>query len=732
MEEEDDYDSGSSHDEDESRYGEPPRKRERRDDSESKSEFQSMAGSGEASRNSTPKRTRASRACDQCRKRRTKCSGKTPCDSCITLEIPCTYVPVEKKRGPLPQTQQVQAMEKRLRTMEMLLNALLPEGTAKALQVVEEAQMKGIRQIEGLLATRAPVLRETRRRSIDDNRRPDSDRVSPTKQSTSPVESAPPDKGKADESQEGFLIVRNRNVSFYGKTSTSSNADLLDDSPAFRGRIMTVPGKDVPFRGIETIPCPQPLIEHLSQAFFHHVHPFFPMIDAASYFPQLRNRTSHTASFTFLHMMEFRKALLDCARGFIPWQLDSPSLQTVQAMIVMSLCSVNEDGVNSWTYVGIAIRMAQELGLHRNLDRYRFKIPATPEAKSEMRRTWFCCYGDWDTPAPELIDLHAKNLMLHVGVARVFGDICILTNSADPDDRETLYANAHARLLKFRSSLPDDYQLSRKPITVFGNFLHIAYHTATILLHRVVHGRFDATCFDSAHDILESVDALPDPPTNSEEPYFSYHMIPYGLMTSTSLFINEVLVRRNYSAIHHIRRAMYMMQKLGHASVMARGCFQLNDELLAAKRIDWRNGEVRAPTPAPGGGMNPNTAASLMAWRMITAGGTNGRDSGMAGGFGPHVPGIGVTSSPVQQQPGGGVSQAPTSFPAAHPGVMPWIAGTNNVDQYSILSDIFTPFWEGVIGGADAGGGAGGVGGVVGGAPTPPVGVGGIVNQGGW
>ena len=52
---------------------------------------------------------------------------------------------------------------------------------------------------------------------------------------------------------------------------------------------------------------------------------------------------------------------------------------------------VMDEGVNSWTYVGIAIRMAQELGLHRNLDRFRYKLPVTPDIKAEMRRTWFCC-----------------------------------------------------------------------------------------------------------------------------------------------------------------------------------------------------------------------------------------------------------------------------------------------------------------------------------------------------
>lgn len=180
---------------------------------------------------------------------------------------------------------------------------------------------------------------------------------------------------------------------------------------------------------------------------------------------------------------------------------------------------------------------------------------------------------------------------------------------------------------------------------------------------------------------------------------------------------------------------------------MARKCFQLNDEILAAKGIDWRNGEIRHTAlpprppgflggdgPGAGGGVGSNpSAASLMAWRMITAGGPNPRDPGMAGGFGSNVPVTSFGASPIQQ---------PTpAFPAPHPG-MPWIAGTN-VDQYSsILSDIFTPFWEGISGmGSGVGGELNGMGpppghrstGVTP-TPTPPVGIYSIAGSqgGGW
>ncbi|KAJ3153440.1 hypothetical protein HK101_001726, partial [Irineochytrium annulatum] len=48
-----------------------------------------------------PRRTRGARACDQCRKRRTKCIGGHPCSACTTAGDSCSFSdgPV-KKRGP--------------------------------------------------------------------------------------------------------------------------------------------------------------------------------------------------------------------------------------------------------------------------------------------------------------------------------------------------------------------------------------------------------------------------------------------------------------------------------------------------------------------------------------------------------------------------------------------------------------------------------------------------------
>lgn len=44
-----------------------------------------------------PKRQRVSRACDSCRKKKTKCDGKTPCTHCTTNAYHCLYTEPEPK-----------------------------------------------------------------------------------------------------------------------------------------------------------------------------------------------------------------------------------------------------------------------------------------------------------------------------------------------------------------------------------------------------------------------------------------------------------------------------------------------------------------------------------------------------------------------------------------------------------------------------------------------------------
>uniref|UniRef100_A0A0W0FGY6 Zn(2)-C6 fungal-type domain-containing protein n=3 Tax=Moniliophthora roreri TaxID=221103 RepID=A0A0W0FGY6_MONRR len=81
------------------------------------------------SRGSAQKKRKIDRACDACRRRKTKCDGpKMPdnvCSNCAQSRKPCTYVEASKPRGP-PKAY-ITALEDRLESLEGLLKRLRPD-----------------------------------------------------------------------------------------------------------------------------------------------------------------------------------------------------------------------------------------------------------------------------------------------------------------------------------------------------------------------------------------------------------------------------------------------------------------------------------------------------------------------------------------------------------------------------------------------------------------------------
>ncbi|KAJ3020735.1 hypothetical protein HKX48_000265 [Thoreauomyces humboldtii] len=77
------------------------------------------------------KRSRSTRACDTCRRKRTKCTGGQPCEGCFAFSLACTYTAPVRKRGPVkrpppPPVAKVQTtLGQRLRTVESLLSGLI-------------------------------------------------------------------------------------------------------------------------------------------------------------------------------------------------------------------------------------------------------------------------------------------------------------------------------------------------------------------------------------------------------------------------------------------------------------------------------------------------------------------------------------------------------------------------------------------------------------------------------
>ncbi|GJC90235.1 activator of stress genes 1 [Colletotrichum liriopes] len=82
---------------------------------------------GEAGSNvPVQKRRRVTRACDECRRKKIKCDGKQPCTHCSVYSYECTYdKPSNRRRNPAPQY--IEALESRLQRAENLLRKFIPD-----------------------------------------------------------------------------------------------------------------------------------------------------------------------------------------------------------------------------------------------------------------------------------------------------------------------------------------------------------------------------------------------------------------------------------------------------------------------------------------------------------------------------------------------------------------------------------------------------------------------------
>ncbi|OLN85785.1 Activator of stress genes 4 [Colletotrichum chlorophyti] len=81
---------------------------------------------GDAPNAPVQKRRRVTRACDECRRKKIKCDGKQPCTHCSVYSYECTYdKPSNRRRNPAPQY--IEALESRLQRAETLLRKFMPE-----------------------------------------------------------------------------------------------------------------------------------------------------------------------------------------------------------------------------------------------------------------------------------------------------------------------------------------------------------------------------------------------------------------------------------------------------------------------------------------------------------------------------------------------------------------------------------------------------------------------------
>ncbi|KAL7895565.1 hypothetical protein HDV63DRAFT_381750 [Trichoderma sp. SZMC 28014] len=159
---------------------------------------------------------------------------------------------------------------------------------------------------------------------------------------------------------------------------------------------------------------PDDVCDELVRCYFQHVHFFLPIIDAPAFLNEYCSNGSRNVSLLlywsmFLAAANFvdtdvlqkagfasRKAMKTAMYGRAKCLYDvdrgTEKLVLIQSVILLGFWYDPQDHTGAWYWTGIAISLAQNIGLHRSsLLRGRAKKPPSAARESLMRRIWWAC-----------------------------------------------------------------------------------------------------------------------------------------------------------------------------------------------------------------------------------------------------------------------------------------------------------------------------------------------------
>ncbi|KAI8598400.1 fungal-specific transcription factor domain-containing protein, partial [Dissophora ornata] len=289
------------------------------------------------------------------------------------------------------------------------------------------------------------------------------------------------------------------------------------------------------------------VMDHLMNIHFRFVHPVLPMLHQKTLLDQIHRKEPIPSHFLFAVLglasrfsdnPIFRDpqpgadrppctVFYERAKVLIKDEYDHSQIMTVQALLLMSIQQMGFcESQRAWLYVGMAIRMAQDLGLNKELseqEQSRNRLGA-----ELRRRTWWSCYvvdrlvcaglgrpltitkqeceigypqyddEDNDRSASTMLaepPTLIPNFIHLITLSRVQGQIlqfikaraveCDESNDGhSPNPNSTAFSTLDKSLAEWRQTLPESLQTPTRKSPHFGLFLHMTYNTSIILLHR--------------------------------------------------------------------------------------------------------------------------------------------------------------------------------------------------------------------------------------------------------
>ncbi|KAJ3344958.1 hypothetical protein HDU83_004585 [Entophlyctis luteolus] len=422
--------------------------------------------------------------------------------------------------------------------------------------------------------------------------------------------------GIANQQLETVEDLASDTILFFGPTSTTTSS-AWRQSPRFAGGIMNIslsfeanPTPSKLLDGDNTAPCSLELVLHLIGMYFKHIHPYFPMVHKSKFFQQFKGKRTDHFSLLLYSMCalvsqqcrnltawgisnpaDLHMAFFDRARTLLGQQFDWPHINNVQALLLLSIVGQGTNiNATSYHYIGIAHRLAVELGMHRNLN--NLKHPSLDsELLESMRTTWFCLYvldryasvvegrpmaisdDEWDTPFPATDSADLEFLKCHVGLCEILGRIAnfvnrpnfpgpnrmtfphLLSYVATPKDAKHAIQKIHADLTLWHSNLPEQLQQRPAKSSEWSTHHHLycMSYTARVLLNRLDAEKFDERTSKYAVEVsrvLECLPAFDDDSIGSgmlQSDFFVFvvPLVVYSALASSTLFIDLAVASKS-------------------------------------------------------------------------------------------------------------------------------------------------------------------------------------------
>ncbi|CEP12208.1 hypothetical protein [Parasitella parasitica] len=482
------------------------------------------------------KRTKKDRACDLCRRKKIRCDydqayPQISCTSCKSYNKTCEFKEAAKKRG--PPKGYVEGLESRLKRMEKLLmniaaNGSLPEDAMKA--VMEGSSVKEAGEDDlgsdgddshasNSDDTVPPATVASKEQSLAD-----VDRVKDA-QEIKPIEVVAEDRERIKEpfsyvgSSSGIYLLSRLFTKDAANLDTEEKQALPRPLEGHEEDLMIVrfggdPLNKLGFGRIlnpDWKMPPKDLVDHMIAIYFEKMNPMLPILDEDLFYKEYR-KANHAHTFIPIIMTLCRvtsrilkkddpfllKYNIDRSTFFrdiskqisLYFDLDflEPKIETIQVLL-LNASNAEKWGLEStdWITTSIAVKMAQDLGLHRANTQLEGIPKKVMEAK---KRLWWSAYiidrwvcaslgrpltisdADCDVEYPDVQDKKYSVFIHLVKLSCILGDV--LRALCSPRARlmsekgvglENISRSLEQMLLEWKNSLPADLKLTEDELS---------------------------------------------------------------------------------------------------------------------------------------------------------------------------------------------------------------------------------------------------------------------------